>query len=300
MLVELAMNYLLQVENLSKRFGKLQAVDGISFGIPPGICFGLLGPNGAGKTTTIEMIEGVTPSDGGSILFDGAPRDGSFKQQAGIQFQQTSLMDNLRVIEVLELFAGLYHHSANINELCALCQLDPLLDRYANKLSGGQRQRLLLALALVNEPRIVFLDEPTTGLDPQARRGFWSLVNDIKQRGVTVVLTTHYMDEAEFLCDDLVIMDQGTIVDQGSPQQLLQKHLPQKCVVLAPQDEQALAGLHNASVQRQPHCLEIHTDSVEQTLQELLARGANLEGLAVHNPTLEDLFIRLTGHALRE
>lgn len=294
------MNYLLEVENLAKQFGDLQAVDHISFGIRAGICFGLLGPNGAGKTTTIEMIEGITQSDSGNILFKGQALDKTFKQQAGIQFQQTSLMDYLTVSEVLDLFAGLYQRPMQRDQLVALCNLEELLPRPANKLSGGQRQRLLLGLALVNDPQIIFLDEPTTGLDPQARRNFWELVNTIRHAGTTIVLTTHYMDEAEYLCDELVIMDHGRIVDQGSPENLLSRHIPQKCIVISA-DNQAIASKleHGDSCMRNGS-IEILTDNVQATLQELIAKEAQLDGLNVRSPTLEDLFIKLTGHALRE
>lgn len=294
------MNYLLEVKNLAKRFGELQAVDHISFGIPAGICFGLLGPNGAGKTTTIEMIEGISRPDSGEVLFKGLPRSEDFKQQAGIQFQQTSLMDYLTVTEVLDLFAGMYQHPMDRNKLVALCNLEELLDRPANKLSGGQRQRVLLGLALVNDPEIVFLDEPTTGLDPQARRNFWELVTTIRDAGTTIVLTTHYMDEAEYLCDELLIVDHGQIVDQGSPEKLLARHIPQKCVLISEDNAPLLSELQNGSSQHLEGHIEILTHNVQDTLQELISKGAKLDDLKVRNPTLEDLFIKLTGHALRE
>lgn len=294
------MQYLLEVIDLRKRFGSLEAVAGVSFGIRAGTCFGLLGPNGAGKTTTIEIIEGIKKPTGGQILYKGKPRDRHFAEQAGIQFQSTALMDYLTVDDVLTLFASFYPTTVPQSELVELCQLNEFLQREANKLSGGQKQRLLLALALINDPEIVFLDEPTTGLDPQSRRNFWQLVETIRGRGKTVVLTTHYMDEAEYLCDELVIMDHGHIIDHGSPQALLDKHLPYKSVWLdnshQPLDTQRLSGRvaqHNGSV-------EIRTDSVERTLQELLSQHADLSSLRVRNPTLEDLFIQLTGHALRD
>lgn len=293
------MPYLLEVIELRKCFGALEAVAGVSFGIEPGTCFGLLGPNGAGKTTTIEIIEGIKHPTSGQILYKGRERDRRFAQEAGIQFQSTALMDYLTVDDVLRLFRSFYPRTLPESELVALCQLDGLLPREANKLSGGQKQRLLLALALINDPEIVFLDEPTTGLDPQSRRNFWQLIETIRARGKTVVLTTHYMDEAEYLCDELIIMDHGHIVAQGSPQTLLDQHLPYRSVWLDTADpalEQGLSG----RVERHSGGLEIRTDSVERTLQELLARHADLSTLRVRNPTLEDLFIQLTGHALRE
>ena len=292
------MSFLLEVTHLRKSFGSVVAVDDVSFGIRAGTCFGLLGPNGAGKTTTIEIIEGIKQPSSGNVLYRGLPRTRDFAQQAGIQFQSTALMDFLSVCEVLRLFGSLYQRVLPIEELVALCQLDDFLDRPANKLSGGQKQRLLLALALLNDPEIMFLDEPTTGLDPQARHNFWTLIEGIKAQGKTVVLTTHYMDEAQTLCDELVIMDHGRIVDQGSPRALLDKHLPLKRVYIGwhgvvPRNLSGALERHNGE-------LRIETSSVETTLQELLAQHIDLAGLRVQNPTLEDLFLKLTGHRLRE
>src|SRR5690554_2132445 len=230
--LSLTMTYLLEVDHLRKHYGSLKAVDDVSFAIRPGICFGLLGPNGAGKTTTIEIIEGITAPTSGEIRYRGKPRDKSFAERCGIQFQATALQDFLTVREVLTLFASFYREPLPVTELIRWCDLGEFSEREANKLSGGQKQRLLLALALINDPEIVFLDEPTTGLDPQSRRNFWELITTIKRRGKTVVLTTHYMDEAEQLCDELIIMDHGRIIDQGSPRALLDKHLPLKRVCL--------------------------------------------------------------------
>lgn len=291
------MDQLIEVIHLRKQFGDITAVNDISFGIRKGICFGLLGPNGAGKTTTIEMIEGITTPTSGEIRYRGKPRDHHFAQQIGIQFQSTALMDFVTVKEVLHLFSSVYPKTVPISDLVSLCQLDEFLDRQANRLSGGQKQRLLLALALINDPDIVFLDEPTTGLDPQARRNFWDLAQRIKAQGKTILLTTHYMDEAETLCDELVIIDHGQIIAQGSPQALLDKHLPDKRVQL-----KCLKAIHSISSkwEQRDDELIIHTASVEKTLQELIAAGSDLSTLRVHNPTLEDLFLTLTGHSLRE
>ncbi len=294
------MDFLLQVNKLSKHYGDLKAVDDISFGIRPGICFGLLGPNGAGKTTTIEMIEGITRATAGEILYKGKAPDQSFAQESGIQFQSTALQDYLSVNEVLVLFQQFYQKPAPLQQLIEQCELGEFIDRQANKLSGGQKQRLLLALALINDPEIIFLDEPTTGLDPQSRRKFWQLIRSIKARGKTVVLTTHYMDEAELLCDELIIMDYGKIVDQGSPQVLLDKHLPYKKVCLDADNNALDIGQLSGGVELHSGLLEITTTSIEQSLQELMAQQANLSSLRVRNPTLEDLFIKLTGHQLRE
>ena len=299
------MDYLLQVNQLRKYYRDVKAVDGISFGIRPGICFGLLGPNGAGKTTTIEMIEGITTPTDGEILYKGKARDNSFAQQTGIQFQATALQDYLTVREVMALFHSLYQNPLPIEQLVERCELGEFIHREANKLSGGQKQRLLLALALINDPVIVFLDEPTTGLDPQSRRRFWELVTSIKAQGKTIVLTTHYMDEAELLCDELIIIDHGKIIDQGSPQALLDKHLPHKRVCIDhPAGNGAIGGFDlgqlSGNIEKSNGQLDITTTSVEQTLQELIAQKADLSSLRVRNPTLEDLFIKLTGHQLRE
>jgi len=292
--------YLLEVTDLRKVYRKLTAVAGISFGIRPGICFGLLGPNGAGKTTTIEMMEGITKPSSGRILYKGAPPSKQFAQQTGIQFQSTALPDFLSVTEVLKLFHSFYKKAVRIDDLIEQCALEEFANREANKLSGGQKQRLLLALALINDPEIVFLDEPTTGLDPQSRRRFWQLIEDIKAKGKTIVLTTHYMDEAELLCDELVIMDHGRIVDQGSPQRLLNKHLPHKRVCVEnPGNSIRLDQLSGELIVAEDE-LEIITVSVEKSLQELITQRVDLSSLRVRNPTLEDLFIKLTGHQLRE
>jgi ABC-2 type transport system ATP-binding protein len=211
----------LEARNLVKEYPGVTAVDGVSFSVPEGICFGLLGPNGAGKTTTVEIIEGVTSATSGEVYYYGEVAGARFRQEVGIQFQNTALQDFLTVRETIQMFRSLYDRQADMNEIIEQCSLGDLLDRDNRKLSGGQRQRLLLAVALVNRPRLIFLDEPTTGLDPQARRNFWELVQSIRAGGATVVLTTHYMDEAQVLCDEIAIMDAGKIVRQGAPEQLL-------------------------------------------------------------------------------
>jgi len=293
------MTSILAVEHLRKQFGTLTAVDDVSFAVRPGICFGLLGPNGAGKTTTIEMIEGITAPSSGRILFKGVPVDAHFRERAGIQFQQTALPDFLTTREALTLFSRFYENSQSIAELVESCSLEGYLDQYASKLSGGQRQRLLLAIALINDPDIIFLDEPTTGLDPQARRNFWTLIEKIKARGKTIILTTHYMDEAELLCDELAIMDRGCIIASGTPQALLREHFNAMRVRL---DRSAFT----LPPDQWPEPVEVREDAVEilscdvaHTLSALIERSIPLSSLEVRPPTLEDLFIKLTGHALR-
>jgi ABC-2 type transport system ATP-binding protein len=273
------MTDLMTVKDLEKRYGSVRAVDRISFGIPEGLCFGLLGPNGAGKTTTIEMMEGITSPTGGQILFRGLPIDKTFRQKVGIQFQSTALPEFITVKETLELFSAFYPNPRPMADLIALCSLDDILDRDNQKLSGGQKQRMLLALAIIPHPEIVFLDEPTTGLDPQARRNFWDLVRRIKAEGTTVVLTTHYMDEAQVLCDLIAIVDHGHLLELDTPANLLKKHF-----------QGALVRLPDR---------EIQTENLDETMKGLLAEGLDLTGLSIHKPDLEDLFIKLTGSTLR-
>ncbi|MDP2229286.1 MAG: ABC transporter ATP-binding protein [Moraxellaceae bacterium] len=293
------MTPILAVEHLRKQFGELVAVDDVSFAVRPGICFGLLGPNGAGKTTTIEMIEGITAPGSGRILFKGAPVDAHFRERCGIQFQQTALPDFLTTREALALFARFYRRTLPLAELVQACALESYLDQYASKLSGGQRQRLLLAIALINDPDIIFLDEPTTGLDPQARRNFWTLIEQIKARGKTIILTTHYMDEAELLCDELAIMDRGRIIADGTPQALLRTHFDAMRVRLDRHAFTLTQAQWHEPMELREDAVEILSRDVASTLSALIARGVPLASLEVRPPTLEDLFIKLTGHALR-
>lgn len=293
------MGTILEIRNLSKYFRRLKAVDDVSFSIPRGACFGLLGPNGAGKTTTIEMIEGITTPSSGDILYQGQVRDRRFLEQTGIQFQSTALMDYLTTREVIHLFSNFYPRALPMEELVALCQLEEFLDTYATRLSGGQRQRLLLAVALINDPEILFLDEPTTGLDPQSRRHFWSLINNIKARGKTVLLTTHYMEEAELLCDQMVIMDKGRIIAEGTPQGLLRQHFDYTYICIDVEDFNCNPDELPFEIERREDCIAIATNSVEKTLSQLVTMDINLRSLRVRNPCLDDLFLKLTGHTLR-
>lgn len=294
------MTAIISVQNLRKTFGKYCAVKDISFEIPKGYCFGLLGPNGAGKTTTVEIIEGIRQPSSGAILYNGKPRDNNFYEQIGIQFQSTALMDFLTTHEVLQLFSELYANPLPEQQLIELCQLSDFLDTYATRLSGGQRQRLLLAVAMINNPEILFLDEPTTGLDPQARRNFWQLIKDVKKQGKTVVLTTHYMEEAELLCDQLVIMDKGEIIADGTPAQLLRQHFGYHYVCIDNSAFTVAPELLNKPYHRENDWIAFETTSVEETLQHLMNLNIDLSSLKVRNPTLDDLFLKLTGHHLRE
>lgn len=289
---------LIEVNNLVKQYPGVRAVDGVSFAIPRGCCFGLLGPNGAGKTTTIEMLEGIKSPGSGSILYKGAPLGSQFRHEAGIMFQSTALQEYITVRETLQLFRNLYERGVEIGELIETCALQGFLDRDTRKLSGGQRQRLLLAIALINDPEIVFLDEPTTGLDPQARRLLWELVRTIRSRGKTVLLTTHYMEEAYELCDELIIMDHGKIIAQGSPDALLAKHF-QDVVLQLPREDFQVSNLAGLSVLEAGDSVEILTSQVTKTIQQLLAAGLSLDRLRIRARTLDDLFLELTGKELR-
>jgi ABC-2 type transport system ATP-binding protein len=248
---------IIRVSDLVKRYGSLTAVDGVSFSVGEGEVFGILGPNGAGKTTTLEMIEGMRPIDSGKAIIDGVdvtadPRE--VKRRIGIQLQASAFFDELTLVEILDLFGRLYEREVDPMALLALVELTEKAKSQVRTLSGGQKQRFSIASALVNEPRVLFLDEPTTGLDPQARRHMWGLIRTIRESGHTVVLTTHYMEEAEELCDRVAIMDRGRIIALDTPQELV---------------------------------------------DDLVGRGftkARVERLA----NLEDVFIDLTGHELRE
>lgn len=294
------MDPIIEVKDLTKEYPGVQAVRGVSFGVPPGICFGLLGPNGAGKTTTVEIMEGITPASSGAVLYRGAPLGKAFREQAGIQFQATALQDFLTVRETLELFRKLYAEGPSVEELIEVCSLGDIQNRDNRKLSGGQRQRMLLAIALVNDPSILFLDEPTTGLDPQARRNFWDLIKDIKQRQKTIILTTHYMDEAYSLCDDIAIMDHGKIIARGSPESLLKEHF-NDVVLQLPHEHLPLEHPESAPfpIHRTEDLCEISTADVSGTLVWLNEHASDLSSLRIRSRTLEDLFIELTGKSLR-
>jgi len=293
------MNALIAVENLVKDFQGVRAVDGISFSIERGSCFGLLGPNGAGKTTTVEILEGIKEPSSGKVLYKGEPLGSSFHHEAGIMFQSTALQEFITARETLAMFQRFYEKSASIDELIKACSLESFLDRDTRKLSGGQRQRLLLAIALINDPEVVFLDEPTTGLDPQARRNIWELVRTIKERGKTVLLTTHYMEEAYELCDEILIMDRGRIIAEGSPDALLAAHFSDVVLQLPREDFTPAAQELPLTVYNCHDTVEILTCHVTETLQQLLGAGVSLDRLRVRSRTLDDLFLELTGKELR-
>ncbi len=293
------MSAILEADGLVKDFPGVRAVDGVSFALQAGTCFGLLGPNGAGKTTTVEILEGITAPTGGTVLFHGEPRGQAFRDRAGIQFQKTALPDFMTVREALAMFASFYERTLGIDELVELCALGGYLDRYCNRVSGGQRQRLLVAIALVNDPEIVFLDEPTTGLDPQARRNFWELVERIRDQGKTVLLTTHYMEEAARLCDDLAIVDHGRIIASGAPRTLLAEHFGETVIELPAADLAIDASALPGTCVETGDRVEIVTRDVRGALAALMDSATAMERMRLRERTLEDLFLELTGRELR-
>jgi len=289
---------LLEVRNLIKHYPQVMAVNGVSFSLQPGVCFGLLGPNGAGKTTTVEILEGIHAPTSGDILYKGQPVGKRFRNEAGIMFQSTALQDFITVRETLLMFARLYPKNADIDELIERCNLTDYLDQDNRQLSGGQRQRLLLAIALVNNPDMIFLDEPTTGLDPQSRRNFWDLIESIKAQGKTILLTTHYMDEAYVLCDEIAIMDHGKIISHGTPKELLAEHFDDVILQL-PETDVIDSDSLPFPVHKRKGVIEITTCDVDQTIEGLLTNNIPLARLQIRSRNLDDLFLELTGKELR-
>jgi ABC-2 type transport system ATP-binding protein len=302
----------IDVDGLEKRYGDVQAVDAVSFTVARGETFGILGPNGAGKTTTLEMIEGLTRPDAGSIEILGRPvwpNPTRVQGSIGVQLQKNALFEQLTAAELLDLFARFYGVpvEGRAPRLLGLVGLDEKADAQARQLSGGQQQRLAIALALVHDPEIVFLDEPTTGLDPQARRNLWEVIRAVAAENRTVVLTTHYLDEAEKLCDRVAIMDGGRIIALDSPQALIDGLRGRSRVVFEGEglDADVLAALEGVqSVTRDDDVFELTTIEPQRTLLGLVAlaeeRAVELRGLAVRQPTLEDVFLEATGTAFRE
>ncbi len=301
----------LQVRDLVKRYGSLVAVDRVSFAVEEGEVFGILGPNGAGKTTTVEMIEGLRRPDSGSITLlgkDALHRKQWIKEIIGVQLQSATLYDKIRVREAIDLFGGYYSRSIPTDELLEEVSLVEKQGDYVSTLSGGQRQRLALALALVNDPRVLFLDEPTTGLDPQARRNLWGIISELKDTGKTVLLTTHYMEEAEELCGRVAIMDHGRIIALGSPEALIAGAGLEAKVELGEVPEGLRAAIEEAGLPARitgdGGKLFLHTTEASRVLREVTRiageRGDELGEIAVRKATLEDLFLSLTGRQLRE
>jgi ABC-2 type transport system ATP-binding protein len=303
----------LVIHGLRKSFGDVTAVNGLNLEVRRGECFGLLGPNGAGKTTTIEICEGLTSPDAGTVQMLGQSwhkHAGELRQRIGIQLQETQFPEKLTVEETIALFRSFFYRGLTVERSINMAQLDEKRKSRVGGLSGGQKQRLAMACALVGDPELLFLDEPTTGLDPQARRNLWALVDQLKESGRTIILTTHYMDEAERLCDRVAVMDHGRSIALGTPSELIASIGGEQIVEFAistgvPFNAAALieipgvrshcvhAGLHQLSVS------ELHT-AVPRILETLTAQGVDLTEFGTHSATLEDVFVSLTGRNLRD
>ena len=299
------------VRDLVKRYGDLTAVAGVSFEVRRGEVFGLLGPNGAGKTTTVEIIEGLRPRDGGEVTvcgFDPADKVNDVKKRLGVALQATALPDKIEVCEALALFAGFYPHRADVDRLLRTVSLEEKAKSRFDTLSGGQRQRLAVALALVNEPEVVILDEPTTGLDAQARRELHDVIERLKSESKTVILTTHYIEEAERLCDRVAIVDHGRVIAAGTPRELISGSRGQSRIELRTARPVELAELRSIpfveSVTESGGSYSLRSPDAPRALVELVkwmdAGRHELLDLHVTRPTLEDTFIELTGKRIRE
>ena len=301
----------IQVSGIRKTYGKTVAVDEISFDVSDGEIFGLIGPNGAGKTTTMECVEGIRTPDRGSIAVLGLDpfRDVyELQERIGVQLQQAQLQKRIKVWEAVQLWASLYRKKPAVGEeLLGQLGLADKRNAWFMTLSGGQKQRLFIALALINDPEVVFLDELTTGLDPQARRAIWDLIRGIRQRGKTVFLTTHLMEEAERLCDRVAIIEHGRIIDIDTPQRLVDRHCPECSVTLATDDVHAAGCL--ARIPRVESVAQLESrftirgtgdGFVTDVIQCLSENRITVTEFRTELPTLEDVFLRLTGHSIRD
>lgn len=300
-----------EVTGLVKRYGDLTAVDGISFAIEKGEVFGLLGPNGAGKTTTVEIIEGLRKPDAGTVVVlgkDVTKHLPEIKERIGVQLQTSSLFESLTVWEIIDLFGTFYRKRVPPDELITLLNLNEKRNTMAKYLSGGQQQRLSVALALVNDPEIVFLDEPTTGLDPQARRSLWDVIEQLKRRDRAILLTTHQMEEAERLCDRVAIIDRGRILALGKPRDLVKTYFDEVAIELEADGQiemERFATLIGATgVHKEDSLATIYTRDVQATLSKLFSLSERskwqLANIHIRMATLEDVFLKLTGRRIRE
>jgi len=308
------MGFAIECRDLRKTYdGKVEAVRGLSLQIERGECFGLLGPNGAGKTTTIEILEGLLPATSGEVKILGGTWTSharELREQLGISLQETRLSEKLSVRETVELFASFYQYPRRWQDVLEQLQLKEKTDAWVGKLSGGQKQRLAVATALVGNPKVLFLDEPTTGLDPQSRRQLWDIVRNFQKAGGTVLLTTHYMDEAERLCDRLAIIDHGQIIAEGSPSDLIDRlggHHVVEFEVTATNGSAADNWKSLPSVESVRHddgliCLTVREPhlTIPALLQAVEQQNATLAHLSTRQASLEDVFVRLTGRHLRE
>jgi ABC-2 type transport system ATP-binding protein len=299
-----------RARGLVKRYRDLVAVNGIDLEAHPGTCLGVLGPNGAGKTTTIEMLEGIREPDAGDIEILGHrwKRDAmAIRERIGVQLQETKLEERLTVYETLRLYRSFFREGRDIDEVMAIVGLEEKRDAWIEKLSGGQKQRLTLGCAMINRPAVLFLDEPTTGLDPQARRRVWEVVEAFKQGGGAAILTTHYMEEAERLADELVIFDRGQIIARGTPASIVASLGAQSIVTLrgpglagdtAEATLRALPGV--LALRRDGDAVVLQVSDTRSVVAAVLGLGLALDDLHTHRPTLEDVFVTLTGKNLRD
>jgi ABC-2 type transport system ATP-binding protein len=304
-------NPIIQVENLVKSYGNVQAVRGVSFSVEEGEVFGLLGPNGAGKTSTVEILEGLRDLDGGRVSVCGLdPRRESqaLKHEIGAALQSTSLPDKLRVMEALRLFASFYKRRRNPEELLKRFGLEEKRNAFYSQLSGGQKQRLALAMALVNDPKVLFFDEPTAGLDPQVRREIYDIIEELKHEKKTIVMTTHYIEEAERLCDRVAIVDHGKVVAFGTPRELKTRSGGTTRIevrLAKPETDGALKNLEGVADARElDGAYVLHSHRPPKTIVDLVkhleAQGNELVSLEIASPSLEDVFIEMTGRRLRD
>ena len=303
------MHEVIWVEGLHKTYGAVKAVDGVDLIVEEGEIFGMVGPNGAGKTTTIECIEGLRKPDAGSIRvlgLDPQTQSTTLYEQTGMQLQGSSLYPHIKVGEAVELFSSFYSHPAPKDELLERLGLSEKENVYFSKLSGGQKQRLFICLALINKPQLVFFDELTTGLDPQARRATWDLVRGVREQGHTVFLTTHFMDEAENLCDRVAVMDHGKIVALGKPSDLIEQYAHETRIRL-PQSLKketdwlsAIRGVNSVEVSEDFTLINFNNENIVELLQLLDQHGISLKGLHIQQSSLEDVFLSLTGNEMRD
>jgi ABC-2 type transport system ATP-binding protein len=311
---EIAIQFALRIRQLRKAYKDVVAVDGLDMEVRAGECFGLLGPNGAGKTTTVEICEGLTEPDSGEIEVLGQTwksNAAQLRQRLGIQLQDTQLSEKLTVHETVRLFRSFFRQGEPAAQAIAHVQLEEKQNSRVGELSGGQKQRLALACALVGDPDFLFLDEPTTGLDPQARHQLWELIEEFKRSGRTILLTTHYMDEAERLCDRVAIMDHGKVIALGTPRELIAAHCTDQLVEfqaggagksLDASPLRAVPGVRQVRTENGAvllHVTELHT-AVPALLAELARQNIPLTELRTHSATLEDVFVTLTGRRLRD
>jgi ABC-2 type transport system ATP-binding protein len=303
----------LQVRNLRKAYQDVVAVDGLELEIYSGECFGLLGPNGAGKTTTIEICEGLNTPDAGDVLVLGrrwGQDDRALRELLGISLQETQFSEKLTVYETIQLFRSFYHDGAAPSDVIAMVQLQEKAKARVGQLSGGQKQRLALACALVGDPELLFLDEPTTGLDPQSRRQLWELIEAFKSDGRSILLTTHYMDEAERLCDRVAIVDHGRVIALGTPRELIARLRGEHVLEFALMENNVLdeAPLRTidgvCATDRRNGTYRLQVEELHRAmpalLNELRRQGVHLAELRTHSATLEDVFVSLTGRMLRD